>query len=109
MNKPNAFLRLCSWMDENIVEIQDLGSPGIHESKTGLLPSRVKAEGAQAFFEFRGSKESSRRFAVAINHAGVDCSGITGSKMKANKDESIRSSDGVFKDTKSIALLLGKK
>ncbi len=72
-------------MDENIVEIQDLGSPGIHESKTGLLPSRVKMEGTQFFFEFKGCKKGSRRFTVSINHARVDSSGITGNRMKMDK------------------------
>jgi hypothetical protein len=40
-------------------------------------------ESAQAFFEFRGSKEGSRGFTVAINQGRVEGSCITGSKIDA--------------------------
>ena len=108
-HKPNALLGLSSWMDQDIIKIRDLGSPGIHESKTRLLPSGIKAEGAQAFLEFRGSKKSSRGFTIAMDHARVNSSGITGGRMNANENKAIRSSDGVFKNTESISLLLSKE
>jgi hypothetical protein len=96
-------------MNQNIVKVQNLGSPGIQKSEARLLPSGVEAEGAQAFFEFRGSKEGSRGFAITINHARVDGSGITRSGVDADENKTVRSSDGVFKDTKSISLLFSKE
>jgi hypothetical protein len=40
--KPNALLKLGSRMNQNmVVEVQNLGSPGIQKSKARLLPSGV--------------------------------------------------------------------
>jgi hypothetical protein len=68
-----------------------------------------RQKGAQSFFEFGGSKESSHGFAVAIDQARVDGSGVTGSRMDADENKAVRGCDGVFQDTKSIALLLSKE
>ncbi len=59
-DKPNALLGLGSGLDKDVIKIQDFGGPSVHEGKTGLFPCRIKPKSAQAFFEFRGSKESSR-------------------------------------------------
>jgi hypothetical protein len=98
-DKPNALLGLASRMNQNIVEVQNLGSPGIQKREARLLPSGVEAEGAQAFFEFRGSKEGSRGFAITINHARVDSSGITRSRADADENKTVRSSDGICSRT----------
>jgi hypothetical protein len=102
-------LGLGSGLDKDVIKIQDFGGPSVHKGKTGLLPSGVEPESTQTFFEFRGSKEGSGWFAISVNHAGVDGSGIAGNRMETYKNESVRSGYSVFEDTESIALLFGKE